>query len=108
VAVPTEMVQLIVSEKNPGVLPVIHDLWENKPQQWESLYGDVGAPAEAALLRRFPTAQGPLLYSVVRLLGRVGTSSSLPMLESALPGANPELRVLLEKSMHSIRERAER
>jgi hypothetical protein len=108
VEVPTEMVKLIVGEKNPGVLPVLHDLWENKPQQWESLYGDVGAPAEQALLRRFPTAQGPLLYSVVRLLGRVGTSSSLPMLESALPEANPELRVLLEKSMRSIRERAER
>jgi hypothetical protein len=108
VEVPTEMVKLIVGEKNPGVLPVLHDLWENKPQQWESLYGDVGAPAEQALLRRFPTAQGQLLYSVVRLLGRVGTSSSLPMLESALPEANPELRVLLEKSMRSIRERAER
>lgn len=107
VAVPPEMVKLIVQEKNPGVLPVIHDLWEKNPQQWESLYGDVGAPAEQALLRRFPTANGPLLYSIVRLLGRVGDTSSLPLLESALPQANPELRVLLDKSMRSIRERGE-
>jgi hypothetical protein len=108
VAVPEEMVKLIVKEKNPGVLPVIHELWENKPQQWESLYADVGAPAESALLRRFPTARGPLLYSVVRLLGKVGTSSSLPSLESAMTQANAELRVLLDKSMRSIREREER
>jgi hypothetical protein len=105
VTIPPEMVELIVSEKNPGVLPVIHDLWERNPQQWESLYGDVGAPAEQALLRRFPTAEGPIRYSVVRLLGRVGSAASLPALESAMPEANAELRVLLEKSIRSIRER---
>ena len=103
--VPPEMMELIVSEKNPGVLPVIHDLWEQNPQHWESLYGNVGAFAEPALLRRFPTAEGPHRYSIVRLLGRVGGDASLPILESAMPDANAELRVLLEKSIHSIRER---
>jgi predicted Zn finger-like uncharacterized protein len=105
VTVPPEMVELMVQEKNPGVLPVIHELWEQDPQQWESLYGDVGAPAEPALLRRFPTAGGALGYSIVRLLGRVGGAASLPVLESAKPQANAELRILLEKSIHSIRER---
>jgi hypothetical protein len=105
VTVPQEMVELVVRGKNPGVLPVIHELWERNPQQWESLYGEVGAPAEQALLDRFPTVEGPQLHSIVRLLGKVGGAASLPLLESALPDANPELRVLLEKSIRSIRER---
>jgi predicted Zn finger-like uncharacterized protein len=105
VTVPPEMVELVVREKNPGVLPVIHDLWERNPQQWESLYSEVGTPAEQALLRRFPTAEGPLRYSVVRLLGKVGGAASLPALEAAMPEANAELRVLLEKSIQSIRDR---
>lgn len=105
VTIPQEMMELIVREKNPGVLPVIHDLWERNPQQWESLYGDVGAPAEQALLRRFPTAEGPQRYSVVRLLGKVGSAASLPLLQAAIPEANAELRVLLENSIQAIRER---
>ncbi len=105
VTVPQEMVELVVRGKNPGVLPVIHELWESNPQKWEFLYGEVGPPAEQALLLRFPTVEGPQRHSIVRLLGKVGGTASLPLLESAMQDANPELRVLLEKSIRSIRER---
>jgi hypothetical protein len=106
VAIPVDMVALIVREKHPEVLPVIHELWEQNPQQWESLYAEVGPPAEQALLRRLPTAEGSLRHSLVRLLGRVGGAASLPALQAGLPDANPELRVLLENSITAIRSRA--
>lgn len=105
VAVPMEMVELVLHEKNAGLLPVIHDLWEQNPRQWESLYGEVGGQAEQVLLRRFPTAEGSQRHSIVRLLGKIGSPASLPMLESSIAQADSELRVLLEKAAHSIRER---
>jgi hypothetical protein len=105
VEVPQEMIALIVKEKNVGVLPVLDALWAEKPTSWESLYGDVGAPAEAMLLRRFSDTDGMLRHSAVRLLGRVGGAASLPVLEAAVPGANAELKVLLGKSSDAIRRR---
>jgi len=103
--VPQEMIALIVKEKNPGVIPVLEELWSGDPTRWESLYGDVGQAAEATLLRRLPLAEGSLRQSVVRLLGRVGGVDSLPLLEAASKGAGAELKVLIENSTASIRGR---
>lgn len=104
--VPPEMIALIVREKNPDVVPVIDELWSENPTRWETHYGNVGPAAEVVLLRRFPSAEGSLRYSVVRILGRVGGTKSLPMLEAAGEGADAELRILLKNSVASIRARA--
>jgi hypothetical protein len=106
VSIPEEMVELVLKEKNPGLLPVMHQLWEENPTLWESLYAELGPLAEKPLLSRFPTADGIHRYSVVRLLGKVGSKDSLTVLEAAMSEANSELRVLLEKSANSIRERS--
>jgi hypothetical protein len=103
--VPSEMISLALAEKTPGLAAVLHKLWEQEPGQWEQAYRDLGPEAETALLRRLPTAQGVHLSSVIRLLGRVGGNDSLSALRSNLPGAAPELRVLLDKSIASILER---
>ena len=103
--VPQEMIALIVKEKNPGVIPILDELWSKNPTHWESLYAGVGPEAEATLIRRFTAANGALRHSAVRLLGRVGGGDSLPLLEAALAGADPELRVLIAKSTESIRGR---
>ena len=103
--VPPEMIRLIVKEKIPAVIPVVDELWVGSPTHWESIYGDVGPPAEALLLRRFPDTDGMLRQSAVRLLGKVGGKDSLPVLDAVAKGADSELRVLLEKSTASIRKR---
>lgn len=100
-----EMIALIVKEKNPGVVPVLLELWRDDPVQWESLFGDVGASIEPALISAFPSTDGSLRQSAVRLLGKIGGDASLPVLEGAAAGADPELRVLIEKSVSSIRSR---
>jgi hypothetical protein len=105
VEVPQEIIALIVKEKNAGVIPILDALWFRNPTSWESLYGDLGPPAEATLIRRFPETDGMLRQSVVRLLGRVGGAESLPLLDAAAAGANSELKVLLEKSSAAIRSR---
>ena len=103
--VPPAMIQLIVKEKISGVIPVLDELWAASPGHWESLYGEVGPPAEEFVLRRFAATDGMRRQSAVRLLGVVGGKDSLPVLEGCLKGADSELRVLLEKSIASIRKR---
>jgi predicted Zn finger-like uncharacterized protein len=103
--VPQEIISLIIKEKNPAVVPIIDDLWLRNSTRWESFYGEIGAPAEATLIRRFPNTEGMLRHSIVRLLGRVGGAASLPLLDSAMSGADAELKVLLKKSAASIRSR---
>ena len=105
VMVPEEMIALIVKEKNPGVVPVVDELWNGDPMKWERLYGDVGSAAEATLIRHFPETKGMLRQSAVRVLGRVGGADSLPVLESAIAGADSEMKVLIEKSSAAIRGR---
>jgi len=104
--VPPEMIALIVKEQNPDVVPVLDELWSENPTRWETLYGDVGPAAEVILIRRFPYAEGSLRHSAVRILGRVGGPKSLPLLDAATDGADSELRILLKKSMDSIKARS--
>ena len=103
--VPPEMISLALREKTPGTGPLIHQLWEQNPNQWEMAYAQLGADAETPLLRRLPTADGAHRGSLVRLLGRVGGSASLPMLEAAMADADPEFRVLLDQTLAAIRKR---
>lgn len=103
--IPKEMIALVVKEKNPGILPILDQLWQKKPTEWESLYGDFGQAAEASLIRTFPSTEAGLRQSAVRLLGRVGSKDSLPVLEGALERADSEMKVLIEKASASIRSR---
>lgn len=103
--VPPAMIKLIVKEKIPGGIPVLDELWAGSPTHWESLYGEVGPPAEEVLLRRFAETDGMHRQSAVRLLGVVGGKDSLPVLEGCVKGADSELRVLLEKSLAAIHKR---
>lgn len=100
-----EIISLIVKEKDLRVIPFLDRLWFKNPTDWESLYVDLGPPIEAAVLQRFPETQGMTRHSAVRVLGRVGSAESLPVLANATGGADPELKVLLDNAEKSIRTR---
>ncbi|MEO5715491.1 MAG: hypothetical protein ABIT37_18580 [Luteolibacter sp.] len=106
--VPPEMIALIVKEKNTAVIPYLDQLWFKDATTWESLYGELGRAIEATVIQRFPNTEGPVRYSAVRLLGKVGGSDSLAVLGTVSAGANPELKVLLEQAQKSIHERLAR
>lgn len=103
-----DIVTLIVKEKNLEVIPILDELWVNDPTSWESIYGDLGQPIEAKVIARFPKLEGMVRHSAVRILGRVGGTSSLPVLGEAATGAGPEMRVLLEQARKSITDRMSR
>lgn len=104
--VPREIVALAVKEKTAGIVPILDGLWAKNPTHWEALYGDFGSAAEATLLERFPNTEGSVRYSAVRILGRMGGTDSLPVLEKLGSVTDPELRVLVEQAQKSIRSRA--
>ena len=103
--IPEEVIALIVKAKNPGVFTILDELWQQNPNRWESHYADMGQAAEASVLRRFPSTTGSHRHSAVRLLGRVGAAKSLDVLNAAKTGADPELSVLLDNAVSSIRSR---
>jgi hypothetical protein len=103
--VPSEIVSLIVKERNTGIIPILDELWFKNPMAWEGLYADLSQPIEDTVIRRFPETSGTIRYSAVRILGRVGGANSLPVLTAALSGKDPELEVLIEQSKKSIAAR---
>ena len=103
--VPREMISLIVKEKNTEGIPILDELWHQKPSDWESLYGDFGPPIELRVIRGLASDDGGQRQSAVRLLGRVGGEESLPVLKAATAGADSEMRVLIEKATASILSR---
>jgi len=105
VTVPREMISLIVKEKNTEGIPILDELWHQKPSDWESLYGDFGPLIELRIIRGLADDDGGQRQSAVRLLGRVGGEDSLPVLKSATAGADSEMRVLIEKATASILSR---
>lgn len=105
VTIPEELIALIVKAENPGIMPIIGELWQQNPNRWESHYADIGQAAEASVLSLFNSSTGTHRHSAVRLLGRVGTAASLDTLTAAKEGADSELSVLLDNSIRSIRSR---
>lgn len=106
--IPKMMVAILVKERMKDVMPVLDELWQAEPDEWEELYGDMGVEAEGAILRHFAKSEGGQRRSLVRLLGRVGGEKSLELMRDALAGADPELKVLLEKSIDAVSGRIER
>lgn len=100
-----EIISLIVKEKEFRVIPFLDRLWFKSPSDWESLYADLGPPIEATVIQRFPETQGMTRHSAVRVLGRVGSAESLPVLANAAGRADAELKILLDKAETSIRTR---
>jgi len=105
VNIPEEVIALIVKAKNPGVFPILDELWQQNPNRWEFHYAAMGQAAEAPVLSHFPSTTGSHRHSAVRLLGRVGAADSLRVLDATKTGADPELSVLLDNAMRSIRSR---
>lgn len=104
-SIPRDMVALLAKAKNEKALPIVEALWHEDPTMWERLLGDFGPLAEPGILKQFPDMQGTIRHSAARVLERVGTRASLPILEAALPTAEPELVVLIENATKAIKNR---
>lgn len=107
--IPRDMIVYLAGHKETSIAPVLDGMWADDCTTWEQLYGDLGPVIEPLVLKRVPTLEKQSMkQSAVRLLGRVGSKASLPALQELRPGADAELKVLIERAETSIRQRDSR
>ena len=99
------LVEFLAERKDLAAIPLLDRLWLLDPNKWEESYGSLGQAIEDKVLARFPETTTTQRMSAVRLLGRVGTAKSVPVLEKALPEADAEMKMLIERALESIRGR---
>ncbi len=102
---PKPLLSLLAKGKATEALPIMEELWLADATNWEPVMREFGPPAEKGLLARFPDLQPSMRHSATRILGQVGGRESIPVLEAARPKADPELIVLIDSALRSIRER---
>ena len=103
--VPGSLVAFLALRKDQAAIPLLDRLWLREPNKWEANYASFGPAIEEKLLERFPQTTTVQRMSAVRLLGEIGTTKSVPFLEKALPEADPELKLLIDRALESIRKR---
>ena len=103
--IPREMIALLVKAKRVTIIPILNSLWLADSGTWEPYYVELGPPIEATLISQFKDLTGGLRNSTVHMLGNVGGSASLEVLNAARTGADPELLVRIETAEKAIRER---
>ncbi len=103
--IPKSLASLLAKGNAADALPVMEELWMADATNWEPVMVEFGPPAEKGLLARFPDLEPTLRHSAARILGRVGGDASIPVLEAAKPKADPELTVLIDSAVRSIRDR---
>lgn len=104
--VPESLVKVLAARKDPESIPLVDALWAADHNKWEELYGSFGPAIEDPVLAHFAVAQVSMKRSATRLLGRVGTAKSIPVLEGARAGADSELVVFIDRAVAAIRSRS--
>ena len=103
---PESLVKYLMVRKDPAAVPLVDALWAADFTRWEELYLGFGPMIEDSVLARFPTASGTMKRSATRLLSKNGSAKSIPVLEAALPDADSELKVLIDRAITAIRSRS--
>lgn len=99
------LVELVAKEKIQEAIPSVHTLWMANPAAWDNHYAKFGSAIEPGVLEQLGTNSAPLRHSALKLLGMVGSESSIPNLRKLAESADPETRVLAERAIEKITER---
>ena len=105
VDLPESLVKFLMVKKDAAAIPMVDALWASDFTRWEEIYLGFGPGIEDSVLARFPEASAPMKRSATRLLSKNGSAKSIPVLEAALPDADSELKVLIERAVAAIRSR---
>jgi hypothetical protein len=103
--IPRSMAAMLAKGKATEALPIMEELWIADATNWELQMIEFGPAAEKGILARFPELDPTLRHSAARILAKVGTKASIPILEAAKPKADTELVVLIDSAVRSINDR---
>ncbi|WP_367873900.1 hypothetical protein [Luteolibacter sp. Populi] len=103
--VPDSMMKFLALRKDLEAIPLADALWVADHNRWEEVYGSFGPAIEERVISHFEGSPPSMRRSATRLLGRVGSAASIPVLEAARSGADAELSVFIERSLTAIKGR---
>ncbi len=103
--IPEPLGELVALGASPDGAVIMIDLWTQTPVIWDKYLARFGSGIEPALIAKLDSDEPPLVRSSIRLLGEVGTSNALPHLRKLSNSADPELRMLAQRSIGSINNR---
>jgi len=103
--VPDGVVSFGVSRKNLSILPVVIELWKSKPQEQEDNLIVLGEASEMSIVEHLLGDDVGLKQSAVRVLGKIGTTSSLPALNTLKESASVDFKKVIENSVAEITTR---
>ena len=104
--VPESMVKFLAASGDQQAIPLVDALWVADHNRWEDVYGNFGPGIEDHVLGHFDEAKPSMKRSAARLLGKVGGTKSIPVLEAAREGADAELSVFIERAIAAIQGRS--
>ncbi|MDP4845689.1 MAG: hypothetical protein NWR51_00365 [Akkermansiaceae bacterium] len=103
--VPESLVELTAKEEIGEAIPLVNQLWLQNPGLWEKHLAKFGPAIEPLLLKQINAESAPLQRSTIKLLGQVGSATSLPALQELIDSNNAEVRVLTERAIEAINAR---
>lgn len=99
------IIGFLVDRSVAEVQPILHKRWLDNPDSWEQIYGKLGEPARGPMLAALAEENISIRDSAVRILGRVGNTASIPILEALKNGKDSELDLNITRAIAHIRER---
>lgn len=103
--VPESLVELMAKGNIQEAIPSVHTLWMANPAAWDNQYAKFGSAIAPGVLEQINSDSAPLRHSALKLLGMVGSDSSIPILQKLAASTDPETRVLAERAIEKISER---
>lgn len=106
--IPNEMVNFLLSVKHPETADAFMPSWMNDPYKWEDLLISLGPQSEPFVLTRLQDAETTteIKSSALRILERIGTARSLPVLKEIMEQKdNTDLANLSIAAIRKIEER---
>ena len=101
-SMPRSMLDFMVSRQSSEAVPIVEVLWMEDPSGWEPIVSEIGSAAEDAVIKHLSDAAPGVQQSAVRLLRRIGTKKSIEPLKALLPGADDEMKILIQEVIDNL------
>ena len=105
-ALPVEIVSFLTKWQQPGVYPILEQLWLNDLTQWEESFLKAGAMAEARIIPHLTKGDNRQRMSAARIAGRVGGQTAMAALREAFNQTDDlELQTSYQNAIDAIQQR---
>jgi hypothetical protein len=104
---PLESIKFLVKWNHPEVFSMLDEMWLKEPVKWEEIYAQGSSVAEDYITKHINKSDLEHRISAARILGKVGTSKSISLLQDAIATTNDgELKVSYKNAIESIQYRS--